>query len=279
MNILDTKEQFAEALKRLEHEKIIGIDTEFVRKKTYHAQLCLLQISTPNSYFAVDPLNVDVKDFCKILESNSIIKIFHASSQDIGIFYQMFNTITNNIFDTQEAAKFSEIKRQISYRELCSRVLKVEIKKDQGFRDWSIRPLPSGMIEYALQDVKYLISLYHELKNRISKAGSVTAFNERMKFLSSPENFNQVVENSWKKVKIFGSDNKMINRIKELAQIREVIAINKDIPRKHVLSDDDLILIAKRLPKDLSSFYRMDISKQIDQKLAEKLVNICSYLN
>ena len=35
----------------------IGVDTEFMRERTYFAELCLLQVSTPQEIFCADPLN------------------------------------------------------------------------------------------------------------------------------------------------------------------------------------------------------------------------------
>lgn len=276
MNIIESNSDFLDKIKDLRREKIIGIDTEFIRINTYFAKLCLVQVSTPNSYFAIDPLKVDMSPFKEILESDDIIKVFHASHQDLGIFYHDLKAVTKNIFDTQEAAKLAGIKRQISYRELCYKILNIDFIKNQGFRDWAVRPLPEGMLEYALKDVKYLIQLYHELKLRLKGNSANVAFKESMKNLEDKKNYTENAENSWKKIKFYDKSPEFLDRIKILSEFREEIAMKQDIPRKHVMSDEDLILITKKLPKNSQELASLKIKSKIENKYTDRLFDICS---
>ncbi len=85
-----------------EHERI-GVDTEFMREKTYFAQLCLVQIATPDEIYCVDPLSDrEHRDFwTALLARNWVV---HSARQDIEVIWQLTGVMPAAIFDTQIAA-------------------------------------------------------------------------------------------------------------------------------------------------------------------------------
>lgn len=274
MSLIDTNNKLEEKLKTLKSEELIGLDTEFVRQKTYFAKLCLIQISTPREYFAIDPLMLDISPLKEILESKNIMKIIHDPNQDLSIFYHKLGIITNNVFDTQEAARLSKIKNQISYREICEKILNVKIDKNQKFRDWAVRPLPKDMIDYALQDVKYLIPIYHKLKQTLRGAAATKEFRERMEEFSQKSFYINPIELAWKKIRIENIDEKFQNRLKAIATFREISAMKMDIPRKYFLSDEDILKIINKLPINYKEISELKLRKKIKPKFLEELFNI-----
>ena len=278
MLIIETEEKLKEQVKNLRYEKVLGIDTEFVRRDTYFAKLCLIQVSTARDSFIIDPIKCDVSEFKNILENENIIKIFHAPYQDLGIFYNDLKATTKNIFDTQEAARFADIKNQISYQELCSKVIGVNIVKTQKFREWNLRPIPEDMIEYAAQDVKYLIPLYNKLKDLLKSKQRYEVFRSKMAELNSPESYNNDLEDAWIRIKTDEKSPKFIENLKILAHFREESVIELDIPRQYFLSDNELILIAKSLPQTEKELARLCLRRIPQDKFKTKLLEICSGL-
>jgi ribonuclease D len=60
------------ALFRLRSSDRLALDTEFMRERTYHAQLCLVQIATESDCYLIDPLvdlNLAPLRFCRTARS------------------------------------------------------------------------------------------------------------------------------------------------------------------------------------------------------------------
>lgn len=75
----------------LAFEKYITVDTEFLREKTYYPKLCLIQIASENTEFAVDPLadKMDLSPIFEIFANENIVKVFHSARQDIEIILNL----------------------------------------------------------------------------------------------------------------------------------------------------------------------------------------------
>ena len=88
----------------------VTVDTEFLRERTYYAQLCLIQIaypgSGPESAAIVDVLvdGLDLGPLFDLMQDTSVVKVFHAARQDLEIFWQKAGALPDPLFDTQVAA-------------------------------------------------------------------------------------------------------------------------------------------------------------------------------
>ncbi len=277
MLLIRNDSEFGNLLQDLRKQKIIGIDTEFVRRNTYFAELCLLQISTPDNIFIVDPKLVTLNRFVDILSSSEIVKIFHACAQDVRIFHHMLKVKTANIFDTQEAVKFVGIKHQISYQEACQKILSEPIKKEQQFRDWNIRPQPENMLEYAAQDVKHLISLHDTLKATMEHKRIFINFCKFMESFSSDEFYSVKFHELWKKVQTKETSPYFLKKIQFLASFRETCAIELNMPRGRILSDYEINIIAQKLPENPLALSKLGIKLPLLSKShITKLMDLCS---
>jgi hypothetical protein len=97
---------------------VIGLDTEFLRERTYRAQLCLLQVATPARYVLVDPLdNPHLALLSPALAARQPVKILHAARQDLEVLYPALGPVTG-LFDTQVAAGLVGLAAQIGYADL-----------------------------------------------------------------------------------------------------------------------------------------------------------------
>ena len=161
--------QLKQFYQKCQKDKIIAIDTEFYRVSTYFPKLCLIQLSSLDSSFILDPIKtkLDLNILKEILGNPKIKKIFHSASQDIEIFYNLFKEIPKSVFDTQICLMPLGYSNSTSYAEACQELLKVKIPKDNQFTDWRKRPLSKEKINYALNDVKYLIPLYKIIMKKL----------------------------------------------------------------------------------------------------------------
>ena len=134
----------------------MAIDTEFLREKTYYAKLCLIQVAIEDCIAIIDPFTIsDLTVMASVLRNPEIVKIFHASSQDIEILYHETGVVPSPVFDTQVAAALLGKSQQASYAVLVQSLSSYLAKKD-SFTDWSRRPLSDSQVEYAADDVTYL---------------------------------------------------------------------------------------------------------------------------
>ena len=252
-NLIDNDNSFRKFISSCLDEKIISIDTEFVRNKTFYPQLCLLQIGTSKGSFAIDPNKItNLLLLKKILRDKNLLKIFHSPRQDIEIFFNLFGSLPINIFDTQIAYSFMSQEYQISYEKLVLKLLKIKLDKTFQYYDWSLRPISQNQLNYALNDVYYLRKIYFKIEKQLkirnrfdwAKEESKIYLNKKL-YLNSPENY-------WKNIYPSKAKHLSIFKLKKIFEWRERKCINFNISRKLVFSDKDLITLIKN-PKNLNS--------------------------
>jgi ribonuclease D len=242
----------------LVNEKVIAIDTEFVRERTYYPILSLIQIATSTHIFAIDVLaDLDLRSIQAILTDSNILKIFHAARQDIEILCNHFGNVPISIFDTQIAAQFVGFVDPPSYDKLVKKYCGVTISKHHQFSDWLKRPLLQSQLEYALDDVAYLIRLKELLSDEISVKQMLLWLDEENKSL---ENYTYKAPEAIDYLGRFLKDFKGIQNLSRVyvlleARERQAEALNK--PRNFILKDDHLIETVKR--------------EKFSESLAEKL--------
>ena len=279
MLTIKTTSELKDVVALLEKEEAIAIDTEFVRQDTYYAKLALVQIATKKNFYIIDPLELDLQAFASILTNKNIVKVFHAPMQDIAIFYHILGVYTINVFDTQEAAKYCGIRHQISYQDVCRKVLGIEIEKQQQFRNWLIRPLSQELIDYALQDVVYLLRLYEKLNKEMAAFHSIEKFQSTMDLYHAKDFYIPDLEKMWQKIKITEGSQKFLERLQMIAAFREEAAMKLDIPRQHVINDNAVILIAQNLPTNKQEFSKLSFRYKLHEEQLEELFELCMGLD
>lgn len=89
MEYIASQENLEAFVRRAASSSVLAIDTEFLREKTYYANLCLIQLATDAEVAVVDPFAIeDMKVLAPLLTDSSIVKLFHAGGQDLEILYR-----------------------------------------------------------------------------------------------------------------------------------------------------------------------------------------------
>lgn len=241
----------------------VTVDTEFLREKTYYAQLCLIQVGVPGRdghppfEVGIDALSPDLNlsPLEEIFFDPTLIKVFHAARQDLEIMVRLFDgRVPAPLFDTQIAAMVTGYGDQIGYATLVKRICGGEIDKSNQYTDWARRPLSKDQIDYALADVSYLRSIYEHLCNILDTTQRWDWMQEDMDALHAPETHITNPRDVWQRIKIRTDRPKNLAILQALAAWREQEAILKDRPRNFILRDDLLAELAKQAPvkdKDL----------------------------
>ncbi len=233
----------------------IAIDTEFMREKTYWARLCLIQLAVADECAILDPLQLsDMGPLLEVLSDESVLKVVHAGSQDLEIFYRLAGRAASPVFDTQIAATLAGFPSQVGYARLVKDLFDVDIDKSDTFTDWARRPLTPAQIEYALNDVRYLDAAYLELAARLERDGRSAWLAGDLEALSDPGQYEIRPDEQYRRIKRAASlSRRQLGVLQQVTGWREREAMRRDLPRRWVMSDETLTEVARRRPKDAAA--------------------------
>ncbi|MGY8895914.1 MAG: ribonuclease D [Gammaproteobacteria bacterium] len=241
--MIQTQQQLTNFLNAIKTDTHLAIDTEFKRIDTFYPILCLVQIATQSAVDCIDILAIENLEplFDKLYQKDSIW-IVHAARQDIEALYYLSKRLPSQLFDTQIAAHFLNHPAQISYQNLTEILQGVLLDKAYTRLDWTTRPLPEEAIEYALDDVRYLIKNYSQLIEQLTQEQKLDWLMADGLELSNINLYLPNLDQAWKKVKGLSRLPKSIHqKAAHLAAWRESQAIDNNKPRKWIMSDDQLI--------------------------------------
>ena len=233
----------------------IALDTEFLREKTYYPKLCLLQIATDEVVACIDPIALDdLSPLLDVIFDARITKVMHAARQDLEILFNIRGSVPAPVFDTQIAALLLGYPDQIGYGNLVKETLGVSLEKKHTRADWSLRPLSKDQVQYAADDVVYLVDVYKHLLEKLNGLQRLEWLNGDFERLTSAELYENDPDKAWLKVKggkrLKGAS---LSVLQVFASWREKTAQKKNIPKGWLMRDDVLIDLARLQPDSVSA--------------------------
>lgn len=239
--MISRQEQLEEFISRLAPHPVLGLDTEADSLHSYHEKICLVQVSSPEGGWLIDPLaDLDLSDFYASLSRHRLV--IHGADYDLRLLGRHEAFTANDIFDTSIAARFLGLE-QIGYAALVQKFFGVTLSKSSQRANWGRRPLPPVMEEYALNDVRYLLPLGEIIENRLREMGRWEWYLQSRDLMvrNAREPRERDAENAWR---ISGSS-KLSPReaavLRSLWHWREAEASAWDRPTFHVISNDRLL--------------------------------------
>ena len=247
---IDNNQSLKEFCEAIQGCQLCALDTEFLREKTYFPLLALIQLATETAQACIDPLTIsDFSPLVAIFENQSIVKILHAPGQDLELFFQQFDALPAPVFDTQLAAAVLGYANQIGYADLVNRLCGVQLDKKYTRADWTKRPLSEGELDYAMDDVRYLLQMYTGLKADLESRQRWSWIQPDFQKLSHKAAYELNVAGLWKKLRgIKNLKGSALNNADQLCRWREQKAISSDRPKRWIMKDEDLIDIARFNP-------------------------------
>lgn len=257
LKYIDDETSFAKFAEKASRSQVLAIDTEFLREKTYYPKACLIQLATDDDIAIIDPLAVtDLAPLAALLEDATIMKVFHAATQDIEILLRLSGAVPSPVFDTQIAAALLGYSYQVGLGQLVSSICGVTLKKSDSFTDWSRRPLSKSQLEYAAGDVTFLPELYLCMRRMLLEKGRLDWLEPDFKELENPDHYTTDPYERFRHLKRGNQLNRrQLACAREVAAWREKRAQALDIPRKWVLSDEQVVEACRKEASKIDDLY------------------------
>ena len=269
MKIVQDNKSLKSLCKNLKNHKIIYLDTEFRRDRTYWPLLCTIQIRTQKKSYLIDMIsnqNMDFKQLREILKNKNILKVIHSARQDIEVLFYSFNLIVWPIFDTQLAYLLAYNENNIGYTNLVEKLFKIKLSKKYQQSNWEMRPLSKSQIDYAENDVKFLPKIHEIILREIRKKRKIKKLNIEINKLKSIENIFDI-KNAYKRIKTKKLSIKELKILKLIAEWREELAQKINIPRNWVVSDKLIIQVIKK--KNLKLITKNNKNRNLNSRVKD----------
>jgi len=256
-----------------------AIDSEFVRERTYYAQLGLLQIYANGTTAVIDPLSdIDLEPLWQLIASDNVETVLHAGGEDIELFFQQSGgRQPNQIFDSQIAAGFCGLGDSMGYARLVDALFDgVELDKSLSRTNWLKRPLSEEQLDYAAADASYLSVMYPYLKALCEEKGCLDIVYEesqiqvRKRTQSWPDDLLYLaVGNAWQ------LSPRQLAALKILTPWRLHKARERDIPLGFIAKDGVLLELARRMPKNDDELSRIPDLAPMSRKYSGRDIIRC----
>jgi ribonuclease D len=251
----------AAAAARLAGAPRLALDTEFMRERTYYAELALVQLADADGVALIDPLAaLDRRLLAGVLAVPGQVKVLHAARQDIEVLLPLTGAPLAPVLDTQLAAALLGFAPQVGYGDLIASELGVALDKGQARTDWTRRPLSPAQLSYAADDVRYLLPLAARLEARLAALGRLAWFHEDTALLGDPGLYRLDPVDAWQRFKAIESlPPREQARLRALAAWREARAMRRNLPRGWVLTDEAARIVARAAPASLAALKALDV--------------------
>jgi len=252
LELVTANRRLEEVLEEQLGHETYAIDTEFANQRTYYPRLSLVQIAWPDRVVLVDPFMVD----CRLLEpllAGPALAIAHSAQNDLEVLDHSLGIRPSRLFDTQIAALLLN-SEGLSLQHLTSTMLGVTLDKAQQNQDWTRRPLTERALQYAASDVVYLFELASRLRVSLNERSRLGALEEECVALLQTSFAPLEPERAWWRIsgrETIPGEARLFAA--HLAKVREELAEQLDVPKRKLLRDEHLIVLATNPPRSLGN--------------------------
>jgi ribonuclease D len=229
--------------------KSIALDTEGASFHRFVDRIYLLQLSTRERTAIIDPIPIGrPASLGRILEDPAVEIVFHDADYDLRLLQQDYKWHVRNIFDTRVAAQLLGL-RAFGLAALLERYFGVKLDKKHQRADWSMRPLPQGMLDYAAQDTIHLLELRDRLEHELERAGRLDWAREEFALLEGTRWSDEDSGDAFLRVKgARDLSRRELAVLRELVQWRDGVASQLDRATFRVVGNEQLLEISRRHP-------------------------------
>lgn len=273
-SLITEQSEFENLCDHVREKGIVAFDTEFISEYRWKPELCLLQFATVDKSVAVDPFAVvDLTSWWRIMEDPAVTVIVHGGQAEVRFCLTLGGGRPRNLIDVQVAEGLRSRSYPLGYTALLQRVLSVRVHGKETRSDWRRRPLSPQQIEYALEDVEHLPSVWDAQSSQLGAQDRLWwAQAEFERMIDDVQ--ADLAREPWRKLPgVHRLRPKELAVVRELANWRELEASRRDRPSRRILRDDLLVELARRQPKTTTDVLATrDMNRPEYRRVASELI-------
>ena len=224
-------------------EPLLALDTESNSLHAYQEQVCLIQLSTREADFIIDPLLVeDLSMLGGLLSDPAIETVFHAAEYDVMCLKRDFGFEFAALFDTMLAARICGADK-LGLGSMLETFFGIKANKKHQRANWGERPLSEDMLAYAQLDTHFLPELRDHWRAELERIGrwaeAREAFRELVDIPAAEHRVDP--DGFWR---INGAQHLTPAQyaiLRELYLLREDLARQRDLPPFKIMADRTLL--------------------------------------
>jgi len=257
-------------------KKIIAMDIEAESNlHQYGEKLCLIQIFDGIDRIIIDPLKINQILIKKIFETTQILKLMYDATSDLSLLKNAYDIEIKSILDLRPAVELLDYEKQ-DLHSIIETDLKIYFynKKKYQKHNWTRRPLPGDVIEYALNDVIHLFKLKTAIFNKLNKRNLMDEYILK-NILIQTKDYKRSIDDKYEKIKGYNRLNK-VEKIKarRIYDIRDKYAKNLNMPPNNVLANKMLFNIVKGTAPIHGISFPKRLSKEKIRRILEELKEV-----
>lgn len=275
-DLIDNQNDFETLCDAVREAGVVAFDTEFVSEHTYLPELCLLQFATRDRVAAVDPFAVkDLSKWWEIMADDATTILVHGGQAEVKFCLSACERPPRKLYDIQIAEAFRSRSYPLSYVNILQRVLNRKISGKETRTDWRRRPLLPRQIQYALEDVRYIIPVWEDQCRRLRQLGRMHWAEAEFERLVE-ENTEDRNRAGWLRLSgLHRLNRRELAVARELCQWREQEARSRNKPLRVILRDDLLLELARRQPTNRTEILATrDMERDRYRRHLDELVSV-----
>ena len=273
------QKDFENVLALMSQNSIYGLDTEFIKVDTLWPKLGVFQINVNDQIYLLDGTSLNLSAFWeKLFKAQQ--NIFHACSEDIDLIYHYAQKKNlDNVFDTQVGMSFLGHGLQVSYQNALKTMLNVDIDKGQTRSDWLARPLSDEQLNYAANDVLYLMQLADKVQTDLKQNYLLDFAQEDCRNLTQEIGEETPLELLYQDVGNYRHSRRQLMQLQQLAVWREQMVKALNQPRSFILRNSTMLDLVEKNPKNQFQLSTIkDLRAHIVREHGKTILDLIKYL-
>lgn len=273
------QKDFENVLALMSQNSIYGLDTEFIKVDTLWPKLGVFQINVNDQVYLLDGTSLNLSAFWeKLFQAQQ--NIFHACGEDIDLIYHYAQQKNlDNVFDTQVGMSFLGHGLQVSYQNALKTMLNVDIDKGQTRSDWLARPLSDEQLNYAANDVLYLMQLADKVQTDLKQNYLLDFAQEDCRNLTQEIGEETPLELLYQDVGNYRHSRRQLMQLQQLAVWREQMVKALNQPRSFILRNSTMLDLVEKNPKNQFQLSTIkDLRAHIVREHGKTILDLIKYL-
>jgi len=269
---IENRSDLREYLEQLEDKghSIIALDIEAESNlHAYGEKLCLVQVFDGVRRVIIDPLGIDNNTIRLLFENTNILKVMYDAGSDLSLLKNTAGMEIKSILDLRPAVELLDYEKK-DLHSVVAFELGISLKKKRKYQryNWTTRPLSEEAVDYALNDVIYLLALKDVVLAKLYARKLFEPFFLRNLQIQNKD-YTRKPEDKYRKINGYSrleDDRKTVFR--KVFGIREKYARLYNMPPHNVIHKADLI----NMVNDPGFINRIRFTKRVGADLARDML-------